>query len=56
LYLFWLLDVCRIILFAENWELMVVKATILIELRGIKIAATMGERCPVTANPSPIRL
>ena len=42
--------------FPTYWVAIVVKITILIELRGIKIAATTGFKCPVTANVNPIRL
>ena len=35
---------------------MVVNITILIELKGIKIAATTGANCPVTAKYKPILL
>ena len=34
----------------------VVKMTILIELKGIKIAATIGDRLPVIAKLKPIKL
>lgn len=34
----------------------VVKTTMLMELNGIKIAATTGRKCPVTANESPTKL
>jgi hypothetical protein len=33
-----------------------VKITTLIELIGIKIAATKGDKCPVTATETPITL
>lgn len=36
--------------------IMVVNATILIELSGINMAATTGFKCPVTAKLTPIKL
>lgn len=40
-------------LLPNRFVLTVVKITILIELRGIKIAATTGDNCPVTAKYNP---
>lgn len=39
-----------------RWVIKVVNATILMELNGIKIAATTGFKCPVTAKLTPIKL
>lgn len=36
--------------------MVVVKITMLIELKGINIAATTGAKFPVIANPIPIKL
>ena len=42
--------------FPTNWLATVVNTTILMELKGINIAATTGCKCPETANDSPIKL
>lgn len=42
--------------FPKMFVQIVVKTTMLIELKGIKIAATTGANCPVTAKYKPILL
>ena len=43
-------------LFANILVIIVTKITIDIELNGIRIAATMGDKFPVTANSIPMKL